>query len=1542
MSMQPLDRDTDGAQGSVQSPIPAGANWAQAARAVHFSGIALAAALVTATPAFAGPEGSNVVGGNATIAGQGGATVTVTQSTDRAIINWNTFNIGAGETARFNQPSTSAVTLNRVTGGQGPSQIYGTITANGRVFLINRDGILFGPSAVVDTSGFLATTHDIKNDDFMAGRYVFGIPGRDDASIVNQGTITAHNAGFAALVSPGVRNSGTITANLGTVALASGNGFTLDFYGDRLITLGVSDSIAANIRDVATGQPLTALVRNDGRLRVNGGRVELSAVTARRVVDSVINNTGVIEANSFHQRGGTIVLSAGTGAVRPAGAKAQVYKQTVRLAGTLSASAKKRGKGGTVVVTGENIEVVGARIDVSGPAGGGTVMIGGDWSGGHPDTSLISNPSARLASYAVPTATTVTVDGTTVIDASATRAGNGGKVVVWADGTNTFAGTILARGGSISGDGGFVETSGHQTLNYTGSVDTRAPHGATGTLLLDPNDVYIDSTFITRPPQSSVIMTNDLQNQLATSNVVITTNNAISPIGQNGDIFVNGSIAWNSSNSLTLNAFRNIQISDNVTISNTGAGSLTLRADSTGTGAGTVAFNQATSGSRINFTGSTGRVSIFYNPVGGYTAPTNFTPAGQGGGTRGVTTNGAIPNQFTAYMLVNTATNLQAVSTNLGGTYALGRDIDASTNPNAFVPIGSPSAGFTGLFDGQGRTIANLTISSSSQYVGLFGNIGTGGAVRNLILTNASVTTTGASQFVGGLAGRNAGSIVNVEVTGFVGSPLNAAPPAPVAGAYGGLVGLNDTGGSISNAHSAAAVSAIGPTSNGYVDAGGLVGQNHGTITQSDASGAISGTYASPSTTYFGGLVGWNLGGTITLSHATGSVTGSGSFGYLGGLTGVNDGQITQSWASGAVTSSGPASFAGGFVGANDGTIGASFATGPVTSGNGSVSGGFAGANGGTITQSYATSPVTGGANSRIGGFVGDNTGTIDQAYGVGALAGGSGATIGGFAPSGGGTGTITNSYWDIQGTGAATSNGGTGLTTAQFTSSLPAGFDPAVWTIKAGQTYPYLINPAPDPLPMPRDIPGSNQPDSPQVQPESPQFRPDTQVFQTTPTQQIADLWRNADPTPTVQAALVTPAPPRRPQRPNAPPASRQFNDRLVSGVPPPGETRFIQDQVVFQVGGDVPAARIAMIARRLGLVPISSQNLGLIDRTVYQFRITNGQSVADVIRRLEALRVIAAAQPNYLFELAQVPPAPAPPPAAAEGDPAQYIIAKLRLPELHRLGRGTNVRVAVIDSEIDRNHPDLEGVIAERFSAAGADDKPHPHGTGMAGAIASHKRLIGVAPGARLLAVHAFGPVASGGQGTSMQIVKGLDWAVSQKARVINMSFAGPKDPLLAQAVKVVHDQGVVLIAAAGNAGPTSPPLFPGADPNVIAVTATDADDHSYTGANRGRYVAVAAPGVDILVPAPDGGYQLTTGTSVAAAHVSGIAALLLEKDPKLSPDEIRSILTSTAKTLGTRTRDDEFGYGLVDPIKALNSVNPRASSLEPAPAALTAAAR
>ena len=367
--------------------------------------------------------------------------------------------------------------------------------------------------------------------------------------------ITATSGGFAALVAPGVRNSGTITATLGTVALASGNGFTLDLYGDKLITLAVDDQIASKVIDVATGKPLKSLVSNEGKIRANGGRVELTAAAARTVVDSVINTSGVITANSIGHRNGMIVLSAATGASKPAGAPTQ----TVKISGTLAAAGKKKGtKGGTILVTGENIKLASARDRCLRPAGGGKVLIGGDWGGGNPNTSLVNNSSAKLESFVIPTATTVSVDAATTINASARGRGNGGKVVLWSDSETTFAGTILARGGAKSGDGGFVEVSSHRLLNYSGTTDTRAPKGTVGTLLLDPFDVLISpnetsngsingGTF-TPTGAPSVLSKDDLNNALKLSNVIVTTGGANSPGAQTGDITLDhgAQIIWHT------------------------------------------------------------------------------------------------------------------------------------------------------------------------------------------------------------------------------------------------------------------------------------------------------------------------------------------------------------------------------------------------------------------------------------------------------------------------------------------------------------------------------------------------------------------------------------------------------------------------------------------------------------------------------------------------------------------------------------------------------------------------------------------------------------------------------------------------------------------------------------------------------------------------------------------------------------------------------------------------------------------------------------
>ncbi|HET7253846.1 MAG TPA: S8 family serine peptidase, partial [Xanthobacteraceae bacterium] len=413
-------------------------------------------------------------------------------------------------------------------------------------------------------------------------------------------------------------------------------------------------------------------------------------------------------------------------------------------------------------------------------------------------------------------------------------------------------------------------------------------------------------------------------------------------------------------------------------------------------------------------------------------------------------------------------------------------------------------------------------------------------------------------------------------------------------------------------------------------------------------------------------------------------------------------------------------------------------------------------------------------------------------------------------------------------------------------------------------------------------------------------------------------------------------------PQPPPAPPpgaAGQQILpglDRRVVDIPPLTETRLIQDEVVVQIASNMTAERLQAAVSRFGLTVIESENLANSGSIVVRLRITNGRTPAAAIQAMANVGMAAITQPNYVYALQQ--PAADPAPAARgdtgqQGDAAQYILEKLKMLDVHRMVRGANVPIAVIDSEIDVTHPDLVGVVAQRFSAVGgAPEKPHSHGTGMAGAIAARQKVLGTAPAARLLAVHAFSSNAANAESTTFNILKGIDWAVGQGARVINMSFAGPKDPSLARAIKLAYDRGIVLVAAAGNAGAKSPPLFPGADPFVIAVTATDVADKLFTGANRGKYISVAAPGVDILVPAPENNYQLTTGTSVAAAEVSGIVALLLERNPKLTPADIRRILTASARRLGSADRDDDFGSGLIDPLKALQLADPRIVSTAP----------
>lgn len=365
-------------------------------------------------------------------------------------------------------------------------------------------------------------------------------------------------------------------------------------------------------------------------------------------------------------------------------------------------------------------------------------------------------------------------------------------------------------------------------------------------------------------------------------------------------------------------------------------------------------------------------------------------------------------------------------------------------------------------------------------------------------------------------------------------------------------------------------------------------------------------------------------------------------------------------------------------------------------------------------------------------------------------------------------------------------------------------------------------------------------------------------------------------------------------------------------------GILRNVPDELVAEIDGALTEAETDAMARRYGLERVASQNFPLLGATVGLFRITDRRPLATVSREFSADANVRAVQPNYRYLLQQQKAG-----ALRESDPAQYALAQLRLPQAHALARGINVTVAVIDSGIDAAHPELANTVADTFDALGGQDAPHVHGTGIAGAIAAHARLTGSAPDVRILAIRAFAAKSGGAESTSWVILKGLDYAALHGAQIVNMSFAGPKDLVIERAVAATAARGIVLVAAAGNAGAKSPPLYPAANPNVIAVSGTDAQDKLFGASNRGNYIAIAAPGADIFLPAPDGKYQITSGTSFSAAFVSGIAALLLERNPALKPNDVRAILVKTARDLGTPGRDDWFGAGEADAFAAVSAV-------------------
>ncbi|EKC4939194.1 filamentous hemagglutinin N-terminal domain-containing protein, partial [Salmonella enterica] len=525
-----------------------------------FPGMSLAAGL---------PTGGQVVGGQGSISTSGNQ-MTIHQQTQNMATNWQSFNIGKNNTVQFVQPDSSSVALNRVTGTSG-SQIMGTLKANGQVFILNPNGVLFGKDARVNVAGLVASTKNINTADFMKGQYTLSGEGNPGAQVINQGSLTTTKGGYIVLAGERVSNSGSVSAPSGKVMLAAGKTVTLQLDNGGLTSVSVDGSV------------VNALVENRGLISATDGRVYLTAKGQNMLLNTVVNNSGTVEAKGLASRGGEIVLDGGDSGV-------------VSQSGQLLADSQT-GQGGKITLEGQNIHLAANSLtSATGKAGGGEVFVGGGWQG---KDSRIKNASK------------VVMDKAASVDVSATDTGDGGTAVLWSDDYTNFRGTILARGGAQSGNGGQVETSSHNNLQAFGAVDTSAQSGHGGDWLLDPTDVTIvsagdditDNTNITETGKGTAqsldtdtdhifspsasgaqILNTSIENQLNNGTNVTVRTSGTDTEGESGNITLNAAVAKTNGAdaALTLEADGNITINNNITstagkldISLLGAGSNT-------------------------------------------------------------------------------------------------------------------------------------------------------------------------------------------------------------------------------------------------------------------------------------------------------------------------------------------------------------------------------------------------------------------------------------------------------------------------------------------------------------------------------------------------------------------------------------------------------------------------------------------------------------------------------------------------------------------------------------------------------------------------------------------------------------------------------------------------------------------------------------------------------------------------------------------------------------------------------------------------------
>ncbi|MDM8918015.1 filamentous hemagglutinin N-terminal domain-containing protein, partial [Escherichia coli] len=736
------------------------------------------------------PTGGQIVAGSGSIQTPSGNQMNIIQNSQNMVANWNSFDIGKGNTVQFYQPNSSAVALNRVVGG-GESKIMGNLKANGQVFLVNPNGVLFGKDASVSTSGFVASTRDIKNDDFMNRRYTFSGGQKAGAEIVNQGALTTNAGGYIVLAADKVSNSGTIRTPGGKTVLAAGERVTLQLDNGGLTSVQVS------------GDVVNALVENRGLISARNGQVYLTALGQDMLMNTVLNVSGVVEASGMHRQDGNIVLDGGDSGV-------------VHLSGTLQAD-NASGQGGKVVVQGQNILLdKGSSITATGSKGGGEVYIGGGWQG--------KDSSIRNADKVV------MQDGAR-IDVSATQQGNGGTAVLWSESFTNFRGQVSAKGGENGGNGGQVETSSHGNLQAFGSVSASAKKGKAGNWLLDPLDITIvngadnavteTNDTLSQPPHTqftptatgSQVSNTSINDELNNgTSVTVLTSSTTAGGNQNGNITVDADI--NKTNgtdaTLTLLADGNINVNNNITSTN-GKLNVNLAAANTSSTA------TITLGNNVNITTNGGDItagtanasnSVTINVTGTTLNTSNGSQAGNitlngsrvnvtnanitaGNFTLNATANGSNLNNVTlmaTHDIILTGSNTTGVGLQLNGTNTLNAT-------NGSISLTGNSTNGTGLFLGGNKTLSasngsiNLTGSSTSG-VGLY--LGENNSTNTLTATNGNISLNGVSETRSAIEirGNNTLTADNINLTG------NSTNGMGID-VWGGTNTLNATNGSI-------------------------------------------------------------------------------------------------------------------------------------------------------------------------------------------------------------------------------------------------------------------------------------------------------------------------------------------------------------------------------------------------------------------------------------------------------------------------------------------------------------------------------------------------------------------------------------------------------------------------------------------------------------------------------------------------------------------------------------------------------------------------